>query len=176
MRRLPPRCSTIARMLQQISGDTAGRLADFDQALAIDPAHTATYICRGNLRKETGDLDGALADFDAALAQNPLVSLAAAYHGRGGVRVLRNDFAGAIADYDRAWPSSRSNSICIFRAAMPATINATRAACLISAWPSASIQMARRAKSSAPSATTFAVTPRECSTIAPSICASMTGT
>jgi tetratricopeptide (TPR) repeat protein len=89
-------------MLRQISGDAAGALADFDQALAIDPAHTATYICRGNLRKETGDLDGALADFEAALAQNPLVSLAAAYHGRGGVRVLRSDFAGAIADYDRA--------------------------------------------------------------------------
>src|SRR5262249_54605330 len=67
-----------------------------------DPAHTATYVCRGNLRKQTGDLDGALADFDRAVEQNPRASLAAAYHGRGGVRVLLNDFAGAIADYDRA--------------------------------------------------------------------------
>jgi tetratricopeptide (TPR) repeat protein len=89
-------------MLRQERGDKAGALADFDQALQIDPAHTSTYICRGSLRKETGDLEGALADFDQALAQNPVASLAAAYHGRGGVRVLLNDFAGAIADYDQA--------------------------------------------------------------------------
>jgi tetratricopeptide (TPR) repeat protein len=89
-------------MLRQQNADVAGALADFDQALRLDPAHTGTYVCRGNLHKEIGNLNEALADFDRALEQNPSASLAAAYHGRGGVRVLQSDFAGAIADYDRA--------------------------------------------------------------------------
>jgi tetratricopeptide (TPR) repeat protein len=89
-------------LLRQAQGDLAGALADFNQALAIDPRHTATYVARGLVRKEYGDLGSALADFNQALEQNPSQGLATIYHGRGGVRVLQNDFAGALADYDQA--------------------------------------------------------------------------
>jgi tetratricopeptide (TPR) repeat protein len=89
-------------MLLQQQGDLTAALADFDRALALDPAHAATYVARGQARKEVGDLQGARADFDRAVEHAAPPQLAAAYHGRGGVRVLENDFVGALADYDRA--------------------------------------------------------------------------
>jgi tetratricopeptide (TPR) repeat protein len=89
-------------MLRQAQGALAGALADFDQALEINPSHTTTRIVRGLARKQAGDLAGALADLDQALAENPTEELAALYHGRGGVRALQDQFAEAVADYDQA--------------------------------------------------------------------------
>jgi tetratricopeptide (TPR) repeat protein len=87
---------------RQLQGDLAGALADFNEALAIDPAHSPTYANRGTAHKALGDLTAARADLDRAVELTPRATAAAAYHNRGGVRVLQNDFAGAVADYNIA--------------------------------------------------------------------------
>lgn len=46
-------------------------LADFDQALTIDPEFAAGNDYRGNVRLKLGDVNGAVADFDKFLAAYP---------------------------------------------------------------------------------------------------------
>ena len=82
------------------SGDSKGAVADFTQALAIDPKSSAAYNERATIREEKGDLDGAIADYTQALAVDP--QMAAAYNGRGNAKASKNDFDGAIADFSQA--------------------------------------------------------------------------
>jgi serine/threonine-protein kinase len=83
-------------------GDLTGALADFSEALAIDPAHAITYVNRGTVHKALGELTAARADLDRAIELLPRQSAAAAYHNRGGVRVLQKEIFGAVADYNIA--------------------------------------------------------------------------
>ncbi|HWE37328.1 MAG TPA: tetratricopeptide repeat protein [Isosphaeraceae bacterium] len=87
----------IARL---VSGDRAGALADFSEAIDIDPSCPEAYNNRGVTRHAGNDLAGALADFDRALEIAP--RFAEAYNNRGAVRRALGDLDGAIADLDRA--------------------------------------------------------------------------
>jgi tetratricopeptide (TPR) repeat protein len=82
------------------SGDTTGALADYTQALAIDPQSSEAYNNRALLRQANHDLDGAIKDYTQALALNP--QLASAYDGRANAKSAQGDLDGAIADYTQA--------------------------------------------------------------------------
>jgi tetratricopeptide (TPR) repeat protein len=77
-------------------------LADFNQALQINPDHIATYSNRGSARHALGDLEGALADFDRAIQLTPRRAAALLYHNRAGVRITQQNFPAAMADYHEA--------------------------------------------------------------------------
>ncbi|MEW4529757.1 tetratricopeptide repeat protein [Maioricimonas sp. JC845] len=91
-------------MLRGICHRKQGRLedalADFDQALQIDPDFADALNNRGLVRLMQNDLDAAEADFNRAIALRP--DLAEPYANRGVVYRRRNRFDKAIADYTRA--------------------------------------------------------------------------
>ena len=80
--------------------DYDGAIADYDQAIRLDPKFAIAYNNRGNARKAKGDLDGAIADYDQAIRLNP--KYATAYYNRGLARKAKGNLDGAIADYDQA--------------------------------------------------------------------------
>jgi tetratricopeptide (TPR) repeat protein len=81
-------------------GDWNAAIADFSQAIAIDPHSSIAYDARGTARQSKGDFDGAVADFTQALTIDP--QMAAAFNGRGNARAAKTDLDGAIADFTQA--------------------------------------------------------------------------
>ena len=64
-------------------GDYQGAIADFNQAIKINPNYAQAYNNRGGIRYELGDKQGAIADFNQAIKINP--NYANAYYDRGCV-------------------------------------------------------------------------------------------
>jgi len=56
-------------------------IADYSQAITLDPEHPAAYNNRGFIYYRTGDLDKAMIDFDQAIQLSP--DEADAYYNRG---------------------------------------------------------------------------------------------
>jgi tetratricopeptide (TPR) repeat protein len=81
-------------------GDFAEAIADFDQAVALEPDDAMSYVGRGAVRSVRGDWAGAIADFDQAIALNP--DNAEAYRRRAMARNAQGDRAGAIADWEHS--------------------------------------------------------------------------
>jgi lipoprotein NlpI len=75
-------------------------MADYDQAIALDPKYAKAYNNRGYAYITKGDLDRAMADYDQAIALDP--KSAYAYNGRGNAYATEGDFDHAIADYNQA--------------------------------------------------------------------------
>lgn len=75
-------------------------LAEFDQAIALDPDYVDAYIGRGQTHLDLDDFDLAIVDFDQALALD--AGRAEAYTGRGNANQEKNDLDQALADFDRA--------------------------------------------------------------------------
>jgi tetratricopeptide (TPR) repeat protein len=67
-------------LAKQKKGDLNGAMADYNQALKLNPKAGGAYIGRGNVRFTKGDLDGAIADYNQALRLNP--KLAVGYNNR----------------------------------------------------------------------------------------------
>ena len=59
------------------NGDLNGAIADFDQAIQLDPKDPEAYNCRGEAYRDKGDYDRAIADFDHALEIEPAMRAAA---------------------------------------------------------------------------------------------------
>ena len=83
-----------------ILGDYAGAIADFGQALQINPQFADAFSNRGNAKSGRGDNESAIADFDQALSINP--RFVKAYNGRGVANNRKGDYASAIADFEKA--------------------------------------------------------------------------
>ena len=66
-------------------------MADYDEALRIDPTFALAYNNRGDAFAGKGDIERALADFNAAIKYNP--SLAIAYGNRGYLYYRKRDMA-----------------------------------------------------------------------------------
>jgi tetratricopeptide (TPR) repeat protein len=78
-------------------GDHDRAIADFSEAIRLDPQNAAAYRNRGLGYDNKGDRERAIADFDQAIRIDP--KLADAYSGRCWVRaVVGRDLAGALAD------------------------------------------------------------------------------
>jgi tetratricopeptide (TPR) repeat protein len=85
---------------KQNKGDLDGAMADYNQAIKLDPKLDVAYINRGNVKQKKGDLEGAMADYNQAITLNPKNVLA--YRCRGDIKRKKGDLDGAIADYNRA--------------------------------------------------------------------------
>jgi len=85
---------------RQAKGDLDGALADYDQALELDPRNLEACYRRGLARQAKGNWDGAVADFTAIISLNP--KNADAFSNRGFVKQAQGDLDGALADYDQA--------------------------------------------------------------------------
>ena len=86
-------------MLQRL-GERDRAIADYDEAVRLDPRMAAAYAASARLRDENGERDRAIRDYDMALRLDPKqVSL---YYDRGNVRREAGDSLGALADYDQA--------------------------------------------------------------------------
>ena len=81
-------------------GDFARAIADFDQAIALDPKDADAYYNRGWAYDEKGELDRAIADYTKAIALDP--NDADHYYGRGWAYQNKGDKDKAIADYRKA--------------------------------------------------------------------------
>ncbi|MEP7285484.1 MAG: tetratricopeptide repeat protein, partial [Chloroflexota bacterium] len=80
--------------------DWDGAIADYTEALRLDPQNAETYARRGGARNGKGDLDGGLADCNESLRLAP--QNATAYNNRGNVQSDKGNLDGAIADYTEA--------------------------------------------------------------------------
>ena len=81
-------------------GDFGRAIADFNEAIALDPDLPTVYYNRATAYDDEGDLDRAIADFDEAIRLDPKFALA--YNNRGSAFNAEGDFGRAIADYSAA--------------------------------------------------------------------------
>jgi tetratricopeptide (TPR) repeat protein len=82
------------------NGDYDKALADFNQAIQLDPKVAVAYNIRGAVYFHKGAYDRAFADFNQAIQLDPTYVFA--YNNRGNVYLHKGDYDKAIADYDKA--------------------------------------------------------------------------
>jgi lipoprotein NlpI len=90
-----------------LKADHDKAIADFDEALKLEPKNASIYNNRGNARHDKGEDDAAMADFEAALKTNP--RYAAAYFNRANALAAKGETDRALKDYDAAIRNNRRN-------------------------------------------------------------------
>ncbi len=89
------------RAMQRAKADDIDRaLADFTEAIKIDPRFAEAYLQRGQTRFKNGDADGAIADFTRTIELDQ--RHAAAYRARGMAMHYKSQDDAAIADLSKA--------------------------------------------------------------------------
>jgi tetratricopeptide (TPR) repeat protein len=83
-----------------IKSDYVRAIADYDQAIRIDPSLAAAYVGRGSAYYGKADYDHALADYDQAIRFEPKNALALTR--RGDAHHHKGDDDHALADLDQA--------------------------------------------------------------------------
>ncbi len=78
-------------------GDLDRAIADYDQAIQLNPKDALAFNNRGWAYERKGDHDRAIADFDHAIRLNPKDAIA--FNVRGIAYRAKNDLDRAIADY-----------------------------------------------------------------------------
>lgn len=75
-------------------------IADFDQALNLDPSSTFALNNRGTAYARKGQYDRAIEDFDQAIGLNP--NYAITYNNRGSAYAKNGKYDYAIVDFEQA--------------------------------------------------------------------------
>ncbi|MBD2514567.1 tetratricopeptide repeat protein [Nostoc sp. FACHB-973] len=86
--------------IRYLSNDYQGALADYNQAIQLDPDSAENYLWRANVRSLLKDNQGALADCNQAIKSQP--DNGDGYSCRGSVRSDLKDYQGALVDLDQA--------------------------------------------------------------------------
>lgn len=81
-------------------GDFRRAIADFDEAIHLNPNRASLYRDRALARRQNGDLALAIEDYDEAIAHDP--RRAAPYHQRGLALAATGDLDRAILSYNTA--------------------------------------------------------------------------
>jgi tetratricopeptide (TPR) repeat protein len=81
-------------------GDWRRAIADFDEAIHLNPNRASLYRDRALARRQNGDLELAIEDYDEAIAHDP--RQAAPYHQRGLALAAAGDLDRAILSYNTA--------------------------------------------------------------------------
>jgi len=81
-------------------GEYDRAIADFNQALQLNPKLAAFFYHRGSAYGHKGEYDRAIADFTQALKLNP--NYAEAFHNRGNAYNDKKEYDRAISDYNQA--------------------------------------------------------------------------
>ncbi|HEX5845114.1 MAG TPA: tetratricopeptide repeat protein [Rhodoplanes sp.] len=81
-------------------GDHDRAIADFDEAIRLDPKLAIAFVNRGWSYERKGDYDRAIADYDEAIRLDPNYSLA--HNNRGWARNLKGEYDQAIVDFGEA--------------------------------------------------------------------------
>jgi tetratricopeptide (TPR) repeat protein len=87
-------------LAREKKGDLNGAIADFNEAIKLNPKNVIAYKNRGIAKEKKGDLDGALADYSQSIRLNP--KYANAYKDKGNAKRKKGDLNGANADFKRA--------------------------------------------------------------------------
>ncbi len=82
------------------SGDREGALADFNQAIAINPNDARPWLSRANLLFDAGQFEAAIRDYEKVLQWDS--KNAKAYSSRGAAHAAQNRFEPALKDLNRA--------------------------------------------------------------------------
>src|SRR5262249_7401718 len=83
-----------------VRGDTTAAIADFTEAIGLNPQSASAYNRRGLAYRRSGDLAHAIDDYTAAVSLNPIYALA--YNNRGYVYEAQGREDEAIADLKSA--------------------------------------------------------------------------
>jgi lipoprotein NlpI len=75
-------------------------IADYNEAINLDPKHVSAYNNRGVAYDRKGDFDRAIADYNETINLDP--KYVSAYNNRGATYGRKGDFDRAIADLDEA--------------------------------------------------------------------------
>jgi len=78
--------------------DVDHAIADFSQAIQLNPKYTFAWFNRGKTYADKKDLDHAVADYSEAIKLDP--NNIDAYYLRGKAYLAKKDYDGAIADYN----------------------------------------------------------------------------
>jgi tetratricopeptide (TPR) repeat protein len=81
-------------------GESDSAMADFNEAIRLEPRNEAAYFNRGLVWSARGDHDRAIADYTRAIQLDPKYS--DAYHSRGNDWYFKEELDKAIADYSEA--------------------------------------------------------------------------
>jgi tetratricopeptide (TPR) repeat protein len=85
---------------KQAEANIQSGIADYNQAIRLNPNDILAYNDRGNARDDLGNHQGAIADYNQAIRLNP--NFATAYFNRGNAYANMKDYPSAIASYDQA--------------------------------------------------------------------------
>jgi lipoprotein NlpI len=87
-------------MAYAIKGEYDRAIADFDEAIRLNPNIAQAFVNRGEAYRNKNEFDRAIADFDQAIRLNP--NFAPAFNNRGFAYVNKGENDRAIADFDQA--------------------------------------------------------------------------
>jgi lipoprotein NlpI len=87
-------------------------MADFGEAIRLDPNYAMAYFFRSDLYKRKDDFGRAIADLNESIRLDPNNALA--YFTRGGVSYIMGDNPGALADFTKAIQLDPNNAAAFF--------------------------------------------------------------
>ncbi len=85
------------RALARSKSDADGRIADYTEALRLNPQYVHAYYNRGIAHYSRGNLDEAIADYSETIRLHP--QYVDSFYNRGNALYDKGDLDGAIADY-----------------------------------------------------------------------------